>query len=187
MQAFGCAHLGAINAKGFAMTPEGNARLISDEGKQRFGYIDTVGKMTVGIGRNLTDKGLSDQEIMFLYSNDVTECTNDLHDNYSWFPKLTAVRQDVCINMRFNLGAGGFAEFKQMHAALAGADFATAAVQLWNSQAARLLPNRYRRLYWAMLTGSWQGEAWEANGMQWPGDIGAGPVATGIVGSFAGA
>ena len=33
------------------------------EGRRAFPYHDTVGKLTIGVVRNLTDRGLSDDEI----------------------------------------------------------------------------------------------------------------------------
>ena len=47
-------------------------RLIEDhEGRRSHIYTDTVGKLTIGVGRNLTDRGLSDDEIDYLLANDI--------------------------------------------------------------------------------------------------------------------
>ena len=39
------------------------------EGRRQFPYYDTRGKLTVAVGRNLTDRGLADDEIEFLVSS----------------------------------------------------------------------------------------------------------------------
>ena len=39
------------------------------EGVEHMPYKDTVGKLTIGVGRNLDDRGLSDDEIDYILSN----------------------------------------------------------------------------------------------------------------------
>jgi lysozyme len=43
-----------------------------DEGIRLKLYIDTVDKATIGCGRNLTDVGISQDEVFLLLYNDVT-------------------------------------------------------------------------------------------------------------------
>ena len=53
------------------------AELSRDEGRQKFPYVDRVGKTTIGIGRDLDDKGLSDPEIDFCLDNDIEEAERE--------------------------------------------------------------------------------------------------------------
>ena len=45
--------------------------LTRHEGRRPFPYLDTAGKLTIGVGRNLTDRGLSSAEIDLLLANDI--------------------------------------------------------------------------------------------------------------------
>ena len=74
-------------------------------------YTDTVGKITIGIGRNLTDIGLSDDEIHYLFRNDKQRAW-DACAIYPWFLGLSTARQAACIDLAFNLGSlHGFPRF----------------------------------------------------------------------------
>ncbi|MFA6168950.1 MAG: hypothetical protein WC700_20155, partial [Gemmatimonadaceae bacterium] len=44
-----------------------------DEGIKPYPYTDSVGKLTIGVGRNLVDVGLRPKEIDFLLENDIDE------------------------------------------------------------------------------------------------------------------
>ena len=122
------------------------------EGRRRFPYRDTVGKWTVGCGRNLTDKGLSEDEIDYLLQNDVRECLTDL-DTFPWFAGLDPVRRNVVIDMRFNLGPSRFRQFKQTIAAIARGDYGKASEQMMKSLWHRQVGARARRLARMMKTG----------------------------------
>lgn len=76
------------------------------EGRRQFPYTDTVGKLTIGIGRNLTDRGLSDDEIDYLFENDLKIAERDARRvvGTDIFDKLNTVRQAVLVDMAFNLG-----------------------------------------------------------------------------------
>ena len=63
------------------------------------------------------------------------------------FKTLSALRQEIIFNMRFNLGAGGLRGFKMMWEAIKEGDWKEAAVQMLDSKAAREdAPDRYQRL-----------------------------------------
>jgi lysozyme len=115
-------------------------------------YVDTVGKITIGVGRNLTDKGLSDSEIDFLLMNDIRECTDDLK-TFLWWDDLDDVRRNVLIDMRFNLGPSRFRQFKATLAAVAMGDYVTASDQMRKSKWYRQVKGRGERLARMMSTG----------------------------------
>jgi lysozyme len=123
------------------------------EGRRHRPYPDTVGKLTIGIGRNLTDKGLSDDEIDYLLMNDVQECVTDLR-GYEWWAGLDDVRRNVLIEMRFQLGPSGFRAFKATLAAVAIGDYAKASAQMLKSKVAReQAPTRWQTLARQMASG----------------------------------
>lgn len=82
-----------------------NDLLTLDEGKRAKVYLDTKGIPSIGVGRNLRDRGLSDDEIAFLLANDVHDCTRDCM-KWAWFPSIAPARQLVLISMRFIFGVG---------------------------------------------------------------------------------
>lgn len=88
------------------------------EGRRKFPYPDTVGKITIGVGRNLTDNGLSDDEIDYLYNNDYNEAKRQASKIPGW-DEMSTVRQDAFIDMMFNLGPKllGWTETMQLVAA----------------------------------------------------------------------
>lgn len=87
-------------------------QLTKDEALKLKPYKDTVGKTTIGIGRNLDDKGISSEEALYLLSNDIKDVMNDLDKYVSWWRNLSENRQQVLANMCFNLGIQRLLGFK---------------------------------------------------------------------------
>jgi lysozyme len=77
-----------------------------------------VGKVTIGIGRNLTDVGISDAEATVLLHNDVSAALLDLDKHIPWWRSLSEPRQRALANMAFNMGWPRLSGFKNMLAAL---------------------------------------------------------------------
>lgn len=138
--------------------------LTRDEALRTFPYDDAtgkplqpgdrlVGKLTIGIGHNLTDNGLPLPIIEDLYEHDVAATLGALAFRLPWFPALDPMRQRALVNVAFNVGVGGLLGFRKMLAALAQQDYETAADELLDSDAARKLPARYRRLAQMIRTG----------------------------------
>lgn len=108
--------------------------LVHDEGVRKFPYIDTVGTCTIGVGRNLTDKGLSSEEVFVLLDHDLDEAIRDLSATFPWFLALDVVRQRALVNLRFNLGPAGLRRCKRFLSAMATKNYGTAAAELRDSR-----------------------------------------------------
>lgn len=87
--------------------------------KRHEGYRDkpyrcTAGKLTIGFGRNLSDNGISRKEAEIMLRDDVIECVKDLEIIFTQkgFKSFPFEVQKTLINMRYQLGAGGFRTFK---------------------------------------------------------------------------
>lgn len=106
------------------------ALLIRHEGLKLTPYKDTMGFLTIGVGRNLDGCGISEIEAMVLLDNDISKAVAYCRDAFAWFNGLDDTRQNVIASMLFNLGAAKFAEFKRMVAALEKRDFDTAANEM---------------------------------------------------------
>jgi len=102
------------------------------EGLRLKPYKCTAGKLTIGVGRNLDDNGISEEEAMMMLHADVHNCIDSLHA-FSWFHTLNEVRQNALIDMVFNLGITRFKRFKKMIAALDAGDYGKAADEAQDS------------------------------------------------------
>lgn len=119
-------------------------QLSLEEGRKYKPYVDTRGILTIGIGRNLRDKGLSDSEINFLFSNDIDEVTKDIRDHMPWVLNLDEVRQRVFYDLCFNMGVSKLLTFVHMIAFAQAGDYKSAADELhhsiWDSQVGQRAP-----------------------------------------------
>lgn len=88
--------------------------LIQHEGLRLKPYTDTEGKLTIGVGRNLTDVGISKSEAMLLLHHDIERTQTGLDSKIPWWRSMSPERQLVFVDMAFNLGLAGFLEFKVM-------------------------------------------------------------------------
>lgn len=119
--------------------------LMCDEGFRSKPYKDTVGKLTIGYGRNLDDNGISKEEAEFLLKQDIKTARDELH-NFYWYEKLTINRQRALINMMFNLGLPKFRKFKKMIAAFEKRDYPIAADEALDSKWAKQVGGRSERV-----------------------------------------
>jgi len=105
-------------------------QLTRHEGLRLKPYYCPAGKLTIGIGRNLEGKGITEQEAVMLLENDIQECLDDLTPLFPGFDDLPEPVRQVLVDMRFNLGPGRFRQFKKMIAAVNARDFPQAAAQM---------------------------------------------------------
>lgn len=132
--------------------------LIKHEGLSLLPYEDTAGNLTIGYGHNLDARGITGEIAMKLLEWDLDACEEDLKGLGYW-TDLSSARQCVLINMRFNLGAGGFRLFKRMHQSLNARDYEGAADEIIDSAAYRTnegLRRRYEELAQIMRSNSFQ-------------------------------
>jgi lysozyme len=119
--------------------------LVKHEDKRAHPYDDKTGKplkpgstlfgkLTIGVGRNLTDKGLRDDEIALILNNDIDDAVSDAMRLVPSFVRLSDARQRVLVEMAFNLGATRLARFKKFLAAIDAGDFDRAADEMLNSK-----------------------------------------------------
>ena len=108
--------------------------LIKHEGVMLKPYRDTKGKLTLGVGRNLDDVGISRGEALVLLSNDIDAVTRQCLDAFpEWFPQASYATQAVIVDMVFNMGMTRFKGFQKMIAACTRGDWDEAANQMLQS------------------------------------------------------
>ncbi len=118
-----------------------------------FPYVDPVGKVTIGIGYNLTDRGIDDTWINNQYQNDVRFFFARL-STFDWFKDLNTDRQVVLVDMCF-MGWQRFLEFKNLIHALSVHDYKQASLEMLNSEWAQQVKSRAANLAQGMLTGEY--------------------------------
>jgi len=131
-------------------------QLIRDEGMRLRPYRDSVGKLTIGVGRNLDDKGISLGEADLLLDNDLSEYSAAVLARVPSAYKLDEARRAVLVGMAFNMGIAGLMRFKVMLAMVERGDYAEAARAMLDSLWARQVGHRAERLAIQMETGTWQ-------------------------------
>lgn len=120
--------------------------LIGHEGFRVKPYTCPAGKLTIGVGRNLADNGISGPEAMLMLHNDLWETRLSLEKIVPRFLGLSPVRRAALIDMCFNLGLSRFMGFKQMLAALKAGDFDQAADAMLDSTWATQVGERAKTL-----------------------------------------
>lgn len=133
------------------------SQLKADEGVRSKPYKDTVGKLTIGVGRNLDDVGLMPSEIDLMLQNDIKSVINDLDNALPWWRQMSENRQGVLANMCFNMGIGdskrGLLSFKNTLAAMKSGNYEAAARGMELSKWAIQVGNRATRLIHEMRQG----------------------------------
>ena len=122
-------------------------QLIEEEGFKLKPYKDTTGHLSIGVGRNLDDNGITEDEAIFLLENDIVSAYAILRRCYPVINGLNDARQFVLIDMTFNLGIKGIMSFKRMWQAIGESDFDTAAEEMMDSKWAIQVGDRSKKLY----------------------------------------
>jgi len=125
------------------------------EGVELKPYKCTSDKLTIGVGRNLEDVGISEAEAEYLLMNDLSRFMK-MANEFDWYAGLNDARKAVIISMLFNLGRGGFNKFLKFKQALAEGDYLTASREMLDSRWAKQVKGRATELSKQMETGKWQ-------------------------------
>ena len=124
------------------------------EGVRNKVYKDHLGIETIGVGRNLVDRGLSDEEVDYLLTNDITIVENELDNGLSWWRDLDEVRQRALADLAFNMGLPRLHGFVKMLDALQRRDYHAAADELLDSKYAKQVGERRNRVAEMIRTGA---------------------------------
>jgi len=102
------------------------------EGFRAFPYKCPAGFLTIGIGRNIEQNGISMEEAEYLLRNDLDRCQKELY-RFSWYSEQPRAIREALVNMCFNLGLPRLLGFKRMIAALERKDYTQAAIEALDS------------------------------------------------------
>ena len=145
-------------------------RLILHEGMVLKPYKCPMGKLTIGVGRNLEDNPLTSEELRalgdykhgitengskMLLRNDIMRCYEQLKKHIIVFDELEPDRQYALVDMCFQLGFKGLRKFKNMLKAIEKKDFQMACFECLTSNYAKQTPKRARRVARVIRDGVW--------------------------------
>ena len=150
---------------------EWSDRLIEHEGIRLMPYYCPMGKLTIGVGRNLEDnplnieekkalgdymRGITENGAKMLLRNDIKRCYGALKKMILNFVELDDNRQYAMIDMCFQLGVEGFRQFKRMRRYMGKRNFVMASYECLQSNYAMQTPNRAKRIARVISTGVWK-------------------------------
>ena len=124
-----------------------------DEGVELRPYKCSAGFLTLGVGRNIEERGITMDESDYLLANDITICEEEATRVFKWYDTLSDVRQRVILNMVFNLGLTKLLNFKKFLAAMEAEDWEEAGKQMLDSRWAKQVGNRADRLEQMIVNG----------------------------------
>lgn len=149
-------------------------KLVEHEGLVLTVYKDTLGIDTIGIGRNLKDRGISKEELdymdipnmdviyehgiteadaRYLALNDIAIVENELCRVHTCVENLDSVRQLILMDMAFNMGVPRLCKFVKMWNAIHEENFEAASREMLDSRWARQVGRRAKILSDAMSSG----------------------------------
>lgn len=126
-------------------------QLILHEGLELKSYTCSAGYITLGVGRNVEELGITEEEARYLLDNDILRVGKELDNVMPWWREMSEVRQRVVVDMVFNLGISRFLNFKNAINAMQEQDWEEAAAQMLDSKWADQVGQRSHRLAKAMI------------------------------------
>tara|TARA_R110002049_G_scaffold109048_1_gene257683 strand:+ start:300 stop:719 length:420 start_codon:yes stop_codon:yes gene_type:complete len=83
------------------------------EGLELKPYRCTSNKLTIGLGRNLEDNGITEEEAYYLATNDLDNLMDELDRKIPWWNDLNDSRKRALLNLAYNVGTPTLMKFKK--------------------------------------------------------------------------
>lgn len=93
--------------------PHLKAMITQQEGEVLLPYEDSKGNLTIGVGHNLEEHGITQEISQLLLSQDLALTVRDIKVKFKWIEELNEPRQAAIINLVFNMGLPTFLEFEK--------------------------------------------------------------------------
>jgi len=123
------------------------------EGLELKAYQCTAGKTTIGLGRNLDDYGITEEEAYYLAKNNIHELEDELDRAIPWWRQLDDARQRALINLSYNVGTTTLLKFKKTLQYLEDGSYEEAAKEVLDSRWADQVGRRAIFISNVFLTG----------------------------------
>ena len=108
--------------------------LIKHEALKLMPYRCSSDCLTIGVGRNLDDKGISERVAMIMLDEDIEDAISDLTRNLPYFGDLPECVKEALVNMVFNMGISRFLQFKKTLAYLKAGKYTKAGNECLDSR-----------------------------------------------------
>ena len=128
-------------------------QLVDHEGLELHPYEDSLGILTIGVGRNLEERGISEDEAFYLLGNDIEIIWDELIKQHPIVEDLDDQRQMILLDMAFNMGVPRLGKFKKMWGAIEDGDMIEASKQALDSRWADQVGRRAERLAERLTSG----------------------------------
>ena len=116
-------------------------------------YRCTAGRLTIGFGRNLDDRGITQEEAEYLLRNDIAIARKELDERATGWKRLSPARQDVLVELVYNMGMPRLSTFMRFWEAMRDQDYDKAAAELLDSKWAKQVGQRAKTLAEKMRKG----------------------------------
>ena len=126
------------------------------EGVKLKPYKCSAGKLTIGVGKNIEDNGITLEEAEYLLQNDIAEARSQLLHAFPWMGEFNDARISAMINFTFNVGIGTVKKFENTLAYMQSGDWDKAADEMMDSRWARQVGNRALEVTEQIRTGKWR-------------------------------
>ncbi len=148
------------------------AELTQEEGDRLTAYLDSLGILSVGIGHNCIAQPvvgvnapgdtITAEHEHNIFLSDCDEAIKELDAHLPWWSQLDDVRQNVLLDMCFNMGIKSLLTFHNTLAAIEAGEYEIAVKGMRSSRWAVQVGKRAVRLEQMMLTGNWPTDIKEA-------------------------
>jgi lysozyme len=125
------------------------------EGVKLKPYKCSAGKLTIGVGKNIEDNGITLEEAEYLLQNDIAEATRQLLHAFPWMVDFNDARISAMINFTFNVGIGTVKKFENTLSYMQSGEWDKAADEMMDSRWARQVGNRAVEVTEQIRTGKW--------------------------------
>ncbi|MDA9771433.1 glycoside hydrolase family protein [Emcibacteraceae bacterium] len=125
------------------------------EGVKLKPYKCSAGKLTIGVGKNIQDNGITLEEAEYLLQNDIAEARSQLLNSFPWMGDFNDARISAMINFTFNVGIGTVKKFENTLSYMKSGEWDKAADEMMDSRWARQVGNRAVEVTEQIRTGKW--------------------------------
>ena len=114
---------------------------------------DSDQNITIGIGRNLTVRGIYPTEVDIMFNHDADFFYGKLHETFEWYGLLNEARQIALIDICF-IGWHQFLLLEKLIAALSIGDYDEAACEVIRTLYCKIVSSRANEISYIIKTGS---------------------------------
>lgn len=139
------------------------SRVRMDEGFMESPYLDTENVPTIGYGTtrilgkavSMNDPDITEANARQLLRCDLFTACLDAQDIFLRLNEMNDVRQEVLVNLSYNIGHSRLSRFVKLIAAAGELDYETMAAEMKDSKWFKQVGQRALRLCYAMQNGVW--------------------------------